>query len=77
MWGFKKSLGSFQAKVTSGPGDATLLTKKALEKGLERIVAVGVDWLLNEVLNGFIVGDILINRKACLYFLMKGTGCDF
>ena len=77
MSGFKKSIGPFQTKITSGPGDTILLTKKALEEGVERIVAVGGDGVLNEVLNGFIIDDFLINPKACLSFVMTGTGWDF
>ena len=42
-----------------------------------RIVAVGGDGHLNEVLNGFIENDLPVNPEARLSFVMTGTGCDF
>ena len=44
---------------------------------MERIIAVGGDGLLYEVLNGFLIDDVLINPKAWLSFVMTGTGFDF
>ncbi len=37
---------------TTGPGDATKMTKLALEKGYTTVVAVGGDETVNEVING-------------------------
>lgn len=73
----KKSIGPFEVKITSSRGDASILTQHALESGFVRILAVGGDGLLNEVLNGFILNDVQINEEACLSFIMTGTGCDF
>ena len=73
----KESIGSFEVKFTSGRGDASILTRQAFERGFVRIIAVGGDGLLNEVLNGFILNDVQINEEACLSFIMTGTGCDF
>ena len=39
--------------MTAGPGDATRLTREALRGGAERIVAIGGDGTINEVVNGF------------------------
>ena len=44
---------------TKGPGDATLLTRDALRAGAERIVAIGGDGTVNEVVNGFFDGTAL------------------
>ena len=73
----KQSIGSFQTEQTACQGDAVLLTRKALEDGTTRIVAVGGDGHLNEVLNGFIQNDVQLNPQATLSFVMSGTGCDF
>jgi len=73
----KQSIGTFQTELTTCQGDAVLLTRKALEGGTTRIVAVGGDGHLNEVLNGFIENDVQFNPQASLSFVMTGTGCDF
>jgi len=73
----KQSIGSFQTEQTSCQGDAILLTRHALESGATRIVAIGGDGHLNEVLNGFIENDVQLNSQATLSFVMTGTGCDF
>ena len=73
----KKNIGSFRVKFTSGRGNATIITRQILDNGPARIVAIGGDGLLNEVLNGFFQDDILINSESCLSFVMTGTGCDF
>ncbi|HIO11237.1 MAG TPA: diacylglycerol kinase family lipid kinase [Deltaproteobacteria bacterium] len=73
----KQSIGSFQTEETSCQGDAILLTRQALDAGATRIVAIGGDGHLNEVLNGFIENDVQLNPQASLSFVMSGTGCDF
>ena len=73
----KESIGPFEVKFTSSRGDAPILTRRALEKGFVKIMAVGGDGLLNEVLNGFILNDVQIVEEACISFIMTGTGCDF
>ena len=73
----KQSIGPFQTKQTKSQGDAVLLTRKALKDGATRIVAVGGDGHLNEVLNGFIENDVQLDPQASLSFVMSGTGCDF
>ncbi len=73
----QQSIGSFQTIHTTCRGDATQLTRQILENDAARIVAVGGDGHLNEVLNGFIENDSPVNSEATLSFLMTGTGCDF
>ena len=43
----------FDEVRTHGPGDATRLAREALRAGAERIVAIGGDGTVNEVVNGF------------------------
>ena len=73
----EKSIGSFEVLQTTCRGDATDLSRRILEEDAARIVAVGGDGHLNEVLNGFIENDLPVNAESRLSFVMTGTGCDF
>jgi len=72
-----KSIDSFEVLQTTCRGDATDLSRRILAVDTARIVAVGGDGHLNEVLNGFIENDLPVNPEARLSFVMTGTGCDF
>ena len=73
----KQSIGPFKSIQTTCRGEAKHLTRQELENGVLRVVAVGGDGHLNEVINGFIENDLPVNSDAALSFLMTGTGCDF
>jgi diacylglycerol kinase (ATP) len=73
----KHRLGDFQAFLSSKPGDATTLTRLALQQGTEVVVCVGGDGTLNEVVNGFMGEDGPLQPEAMLGFIPRGTGCDF
>lgn len=63
---------------TSAPGDATQLTRKALESGAEMVVSVGGDGTNNEVVNGFFRGDgTPVRPDAVFGVLPSATGGDF
>jgi YegS/Rv2252/BmrU family lipid kinase len=68
---------SFDEAMTRGPGDATRLAREALTSGADRVVAVGGDGTINEVVNGFFDGDRPIADAAALGILPYGTGGDF
>lgn len=70
-------LGPFETCLTEGPGDATRMTREHLLKGADRIICVGGDGTLNEVVNGFFDERGTIRKDAILGFLPNGTGCDF
>jgi diacylglycerol kinase (ATP) len=67
----------FDVAITRGPGDATLLTREALRGGAERIVAIGGDGTVNEVVNGFFDNGAAIAPDATFALIPFGTGGDF
>jgi len=67
----------FDEARTRGPGDATRLTREALDAGADRVVAVGGDGTINEVINGFFDGDRAVAPRAALGVIPFGTGGDF
>ena len=73
----RERLGAFETCMTAGPGDATDLTRRKLLDGCNRVVCVGGDGTLNEVVNGFMDESGPLRPEAVLGFLPNGTGCDF
>jgi YegS/Rv2252/BmrU family lipid kinase len=68
----------FDEAITGGPGDATRLTREALRAGVERVVAIGGDGTVNEVVNGFFDDDgAPIAPEASFALIPFGTGGDF
>lgn len=67
-----------EERHTSAPGEAVELTRTALREGFERVVAVGGDGTLNEVLNGYLdAAGTPVAPGAVLGLLPSGTGGDF
>lgn len=57
---------------------AISLAKEALKSGIERLVVVGGDGTLNEVVNGFFDHEgRLLNEQASLAIVPSGSGSDF
>jgi diacylglycerol kinase (ATP) len=69
----------FEARMTSTGGDATRMAREGLREGFARVVAVGGDGTLNEVVNGFFDPETrqAVNPEAALGMLPSGTGGDF
>src|SRR5438128_5831128 len=68
----------FEPVMTAGPGDATRLTREALRGGAERVVAIGGDGTINEVVNGFFDdAGAALAPEASLAVIRFGTGGDF
>lgn len=63
---------------TEGPGDATRLAREALRGGADRVVAIGGDGTINEVVNGFFdEKGVAIKSDASFALIPFGTGGDF
>lgn len=62
---------------TERAGHATELVREALRGGAERIVAIGGDGTVNEVVNGFFAGGKPIAPQASFALIPFGTGGDF
>jgi len=68
----------FDEAITAGPGDATRLAREALRGGAERVVAIGGDGTINEVVNGFFDDQGKpIAPEASFAVIPFGTGGDF
>ncbi|HZT05753.1 MAG TPA: diacylglycerol kinase family protein [Chloroflexota bacterium] len=68
---------SYAAAATTKPGDARTLSKLALGHGFRAIVCVGGDGTVNEVVNGFVTPEGLVDRRAVLGVIPSGTMQDF
>jgi len=64
-------------KFTTEQGNGSDLCRKAIAEGYNRIIAVGGDGTVNEVVNGLIVDNKLVNEQVELAIWGQGTGCDF
>lgn len=65
---------TFDHDFTEGVGHATQLTREAVTKGYELVIAVGGDGTVNEVVNGLVdEGD---KGRATLGIISMGTGGD-
>ena len=69
----------FDHRLSRSQADATHLTREALRSGYRRVVAVGGDGTLNEVLNGFFEedGGGPVRADAVLGMVPNGSGGDF
>jgi len=70
-------LGPVKARFTEAPGHASSLARELLDRGYERIIAVGGDGTANEVLNGFLHEDRPVSETASLAVIPMGIGRDF
>lgn len=69
--------GAPQIHLTTAPNEATLLARQAIHHGAERIVVVGGDGTVNEVINGFFENGQAIGAHVLLAIHSAGTGGDF
>lgn len=67
---------SYDFALTTGPMDAARLAARAYGAGARKIIAVGGDGTINEVLNGLDECGAVKQGNLTLGFLPCGTGCD-
>jgi YegS/Rv2252/BmrU family lipid kinase len=68
----------FAEHLTTRAGEATEVTREALINGATRIIAVGGDGTLNEVVNGYFDDrGQAVTCAAAIGLLPSGTGSDF
>ncbi|MHB1843928.1 MAG: diacylglycerol/lipid kinase family protein [Deltaproteobacteria bacterium] len=72
-----RSVGEVSARFTTGPGQATDLTREALRAGASLVLSVGGDGTHNEVANGFFEGGQPVRPEAAMGIIPAGTGGDF
>ena len=72
-------LGELEHEVhfTGWPGHASLLTRQAMEEGIQKIIVVGGDGTLNECLNGYMLCDEKLRKNAVVGMIPHGTGSDW
>ena len=64
--------------LTTRAGEATEVTRDAIIRGVGRVVAVGGDGTLSEVVNGYLdESGRAVNPDATIGLLPSGTGSDF
>lgn len=68
---------SLNVKYTSRPNHAISLVREGVNKGYKKIMAVGGDGTINEVVNGLIEGGNPINPDVKLIVFSQGTGSDY
>ncbi len=74
----RAQVGDFGTYYTKKPMEAVELTRHALSRGADVVVAVGGDGTTNEVVNGFFHEDgTLVRPGATMAVLPRGTGSDF
>lgn len=69
--------GEMILQLTAEQHHATYLAREALKKGAQKIIAIGGDGTINEVVNGFFEDNIQINPDCELGIISCGTGKGF
>lgn len=62
---------------TEKKGDAILIAMNAVQTGCRRIITVGGDGTLNEVVNGVFLNNVCDTTDICLGLIPVGTGNDW
>lgn len=69
----KRYVPAFDVAFTPAPGAATAMAREALAQGYDVFVPVGGDGTANEVLNGIVAQDRMINPGSALCAIPAGT----
>jgi diacylglycerol kinase (ATP) len=72
----EKFFSEHQTLLTEAPGQAQDYARQALEAGVGRVICVGGDGTLNEVVNGLMSVKVEKKRRPKLGYIPVGTGSD-
>lgn len=67
----------FDSRFTGCKGEAITLTREALRKGFRKIISVGGDGTLNEIVNGIFTQDACPSNEVVIAMIPVGTGNDW
>jgi YegS/Rv2252/BmrU family lipid kinase len=67
----------FSARITGKKTEATDLAREAIENGYRKIMVVGGDGTLNEVINGIFLQDVCPTAEITVALIPVGTGNDW
>jgi YegS/Rv2252/BmrU family lipid kinase len=67
----------FSARFTEGPYHAISLTREGLKEGFRKIITIGGDGTLNEVINGIFSNEACPTSDVTLAMIPVGTGNDW
>ena len=67
----------FTVKFTERKGHAIAFTLEGITAGFRKIITVGGDWILNEVVNGVFLNDACSTLDISLALIPVGTGNDW
>ncbi len=73
----KRSKIDFEFEFTERKGHAIEITKKLIERGFRKLIVVGGDGTLNEVVNGIFTQDDIDPKSITLGMIPVGTGNDW
>ncbi len=68
---------AYRLHVTTGPLDATVLARSAVEEGAEHIIVVGGDGTIQETVNGILCDGHTHTPPCTLGIISSGTGQGF
>lgn len=71
------AIGSVDFALTERPRHATELARRAAEEGRDRVVAVGGDGSIHEVVSGLMQAEVGDRKRPTLGIVGQGTGGDF
>lgn len=72
-----KEIGNYEIKLTQRQNHATEIARESIHNGFNRIIAIGGDGTINEIVNGFFENSKQINSEVILGVIPYGTGSDF
>ncbi|RMG20626.1 MAG: diacylglycerol kinase family lipid kinase [Bacteroidetes bacterium] len=67
----------FQRMFTQDAGDATRLARQAIEQGYRKLLVIGGDGTIHEVVNGICGQTAVSSRRILLAVIPAGTGSDW